>query len=65
MAPMLGGAIAAFVYWFFIEAHHTPEVEQSSSEPKSQEMATGDQLHSTENHNIEDGNVTVLRNMTM
>ena len=24
---MLGGAIAAFVYWFFIEAHHTMELE--------------------------------------
>ena len=25
VAPMVGGAIAAFVYWFFIEAHHTPK----------------------------------------
>ena len=24
VAPMVGGAIAGFVYWFFIEAHHTP-----------------------------------------
>ena len=25
IAPMLGGAIAAFVYWFFIDAHHVPQ----------------------------------------
>ena len=25
IAPMVGGAIAGFVYWFFIEAHHTPK----------------------------------------
>ena len=22
VAPMVGAAVAAFVYWFFIEAHH-------------------------------------------
>ena len=39
VAPMVGGAIAAFVYWFFIEAHHTMEIEdkQSTSEDGTQE----------------------------
>ena len=26
VAPMVGGAIAGFVYWFFIEAHHAPKL---------------------------------------
>ena len=29
---MLGGAIAAFVYWFFIEAHHSKVENDSDSE---------------------------------
>ncbi len=37
VAPMLGGAIAGFVYWLFIEAHHTMELEdkQPTSEDGS------------------------------
>ena len=36
---MVGGAIAAFVYWFFIEAHHTMEIKdkQPTSEDGTQE----------------------------
>jgi uncharacterized membrane protein len=34
---MVGGAIAGFVYWLFIEAHHTMELEdkQPTSEDGS------------------------------
>lgn len=35
---MLGGAIAAFVYWFLIEAHHKPE----DSGPTYYRVSTGD-----------------------
>jgi uncharacterized membrane protein len=44
---MVGGAIAGFVYWFFIEAHHTKELEdkQPTSEDGSKRenaIATSD-----------------------
>ena len=31
VAPMVGGAIAGFVYWFFIDAHHAPKPSGQSS----------------------------------
>ncbi len=31
VAPMVGGAIAGLVYWFFIEAHHTPKLSAKPS----------------------------------
>ena len=39
VAPMVGGAIAGFVYWLFIEAHHTMELEdkQPTSENGAKE----------------------------
>ena len=61
---MVGGAIAAFVYWFFIEAHHTslePEDKQPNSDPEdgSQEDSHGpnmDTAASTDNLQGENGN---------
>ena len=31
VAPMVGGAVAGFVYWFFIEAHHAPKHSNPTS----------------------------------
>ena len=31
IAPMFGGAIAAFFYWFFIEAHHDKSTDSEST----------------------------------
>ena len=38
IAPMLGGIIAAFVYWFLIEAHH----KYKDSGPKYSCVSAGD-----------------------
>ena len=59
---MVGGAIAAFVYWFFIEAHHISE-EQSISEIKTASQKVGNQVPATDNDHTENGNE--LHNMTM
>ena len=32
IAPMLGAAIAGFLYWLFVEAHHDTESSQSEGE---------------------------------
>ena len=49
IAPMVGGAIAGFVYWFFIEAHHTmePVDKQPTSEddPQEENVATNNGIH--------------------
>ena len=39
VAPMVGGAIAGFVYWFFIEAHHTRKL---SSLPSCYQVSVDD-----------------------
>ena len=60
---MVGGAIAGFVYWFFIEAHHTslePEDKQPSSDPEdgSQNDLDPNTVHTTaaSTDNLERGN---------
>ena len=32
---MVGGAVAGFVYWFFIEAHHTGDDSEEEEGPLS------------------------------
>ena len=37
IAPMVGGAIDGFVYWFFIETHHMHIMEPVDKQPTSED----------------------------
>ena len=48
---MVGGAIAGFVYWFFIEAHHTMDLEDK--QPTSEDGAKEDNVAANNDPHLE------------